>query len=295
MTAAAAPPPARARLDVDGARLLVDVLSRPDVHSRVTVRLPDGARRVVPARWLDPEDEAALDLLTSGDRVVQRAAPAPRAEDELRAALAAALPITLGQAQALLRLPAIPTGPDRYLLAADGRRLWALCGGRVLSTHVVEPLPPPKPLTEAELAPRERTPRLRGQMIYVKAPTGKGAAAPRALRAEAVPLPARPSKMSASALHAATHPYFDDFMGRVHLSDGIRALFHGKGRLAARLAVFHAVPLEGNCASIQAGRQAVTICYYRKQFGEHVNCFAFLEGEPLPPLRPGERWLSEEP
>lgn len=299
MTAGAAtPPPARARLALgDGSRPLVEVLSRPDVLGKVDVRLPDGERRNVPARWLDPEDDAALDLLTSGDRVVQRAAAsAPRAADDLLAALAAAQPVSFARAARLLGLRSTPNGPDRYLLSIDGRRLWALCGGRVLSVHTIAPLPPAAPITDEETAARERTPRLRGEMIYMRAPTGKGTAAPRPLRAEVVPLPPPRGELTAAELHAAAHPYFQDFMGRVHLSDGIRLLFLGQGRLAARLAVFRAVPLERNRASMQVGRRAVTIRYHRKQYldrTEYLVNYALLDEEPLPPLREGERWLEE--
>ena len=298
MSAAAGCPAPRAlaRLDHEGARLLVEVLSRPDVQSKVEVRLPDSSRRVVPARWLDPENEVALDLLTSEAPAAQRpAAPAPRLVDELRAALASARPISKALARDLLGLRSVPSGPDRYLLALDGRHIWALCGDRVLSSHEVEEQPAP-----AERPRRERVPRLRGQVVEVR----RGASlvqrqpVPQAAPALPPPLPAAAGATSVKArLYGMIHPHLGVAVRDIRPSVALLLAFPGSSkqqRIGLRTALLASVPIEGNRAAVQiAGAQGV-ICYRLKQYRDHApEWWAHLESEGAPPLREGERWLEE--
>ena len=140
--AAAPPPPARARLAQEGARLLVEVLSSPDALGRVEVRLPDGARRLVHTERLDPLDDAALELLTRVDRVVRRAAaPRPAAAAP---APPTGRPIKLGTVREILgaayREPTHATGalPDSYLLTHDQVAILCLVQGAVVSRIELE-------------------------------------------------------------------------------------------------------------------------------------------------------------
>ena len=164
MTAAAAaappPPPARARLAQDGARPLVDVLSSPDALGRVEVRLPDGARRLVHAERLDPEDDAALELLTRVDRVVRRAGePRPATPPPMPSGR----PLKLGTVQQILGAgPSQGTPPDGYLLTADHAQIVCLLRGAVVSRLTLTP------------AQRERAGRIVAGMDKPPRPPGSG-------------------------------------------------------------------------------------------------------------------------